>query len=153
RSLQIAAAVWERHDRNSNFLDHRGKRLAEASSLAADPNYRTRLGNQDLDYLAASRGAERIARSRAKRMWTLVGLLAVATIGSLVGWWQEPRLKELKYWFTDIRGHVLTADAERALAPGSTFRECAKDCPEMIVVPPGSFAMGSPDGIGADHEH
>jgi formylglycine-generating enzyme required for sulfatase activity len=43
---------------------------------------------------------------------------------------------------------VRTAEAERALKPGDSFRECAtgqeKDyCPEMIVVPAGSFMMGS----------
>ena len=26
-----------------------------------------------------------------------------------------------------------------------TFRDCTAPCPEMVVVPPGSFAMGSPD--------
>jgi formylglycine-generating enzyme required for sulfatase activity len=33
---------------------------------------------------------------------------------------------------------------EQALKPGDSFRECAKGCPEMVVVPAGSFAMGSP---------
>jgi formylglycine-generating enzyme required for sulfatase activity len=32
---------------------------------------------------------------------------------------------------------------EKALQPGDTFRECA-NCPEMVVVPAGSFTMGSP---------
>jgi formylglycine-generating enzyme required for sulfatase activity len=30
------------------------------------------------------------------------------------------------------------------LAPGDTFRDCA-ECPEMVVIPPGRFFMGSPD--------
>jgi formylglycine-generating enzyme required for sulfatase activity len=30
------------------------------------------------------------------------------------------------------------------LAAGTVFRDCA-DCPEMVVIPPGRFAMGSPD--------
>jgi formylglycine-generating enzyme required for sulfatase activity len=38
----------------------------------------------------------------------------------------------------------LTADAEQALKPGDTFRECVKDCPEMVVMPAGTFTMGSP---------
>lgn len=29
-------------------------------------------------------------------------------------------------------------------APGTVFRDCP-DCPEMVVIPPGSFVMGSPD--------
>jgi formylglycine-generating enzyme required for sulfatase activity len=39
----------------------------------------------------------------------------------------------------------LTAVQERGLKRGDTFRECA-DCPEMVVVPAGSFTMGSPAG-------
>jgi formylglycine-generating enzyme required for sulfatase activity len=37
----------------------------------------------------------------------------------------------------------LTAAQERGLKPKDAFRECA-DCPEMVVVPAGSFTMGSP---------
>jgi formylglycine-generating enzyme required for sulfatase activity len=37
----------------------------------------------------------------------------------------------------------LTAERERALKPKDMFRECA-DCPDMVVVPAGSFTMGSP---------
>ncbi|MBR1249548.1 formylglycine-generating enzyme family protein [Bradyrhizobium sp. AUGA SZCCT0169] len=42
---------------------------------------------------------------------------------------------------------VLSADAERAMAstPGSEFRECARGCPVMAVIPAGRFMMGSPD--------
>jgi hypothetical protein len=31
-----------------------------------------------------------------------------------------------------------------SLKPWATFRDCANGCPEMIIVPSGSFAMGSP---------
>ena len=37
----------------------------------------------------------------------------------------------------------LSAERERALKPKDTFREC-ETCPEMVVVPAGSFTMGSP---------
>ena len=45
----------------------------------------------------------------------------------------------------------LTAAQERALKPGDSFREGA-GLPEMIVVPPGQFLMGSPPGQGDDRE-
>jgi len=32
----------------------------------------------------------------------------------------------------------------RRLAPGTVFRDCS-ECPEMVVIPSGRFAMGSPD--------
>jgi formylglycine-generating enzyme required for sulfatase activity len=38
----------------------------------------------------------------------------------------------------------LTAAQERGLQPKDSFRECDK-CPEMVVVPAGSFTMGSPE--------
>ncbi len=34
---------------------------------------------------------------------------------------------------------------QEALRPGRVFRDCA-DCPEMVVIPAGSFEMGSTDG-------
>jgi len=45
--------------------------------------------------------------------------------------------------FWDVSQSALTEQAEQALKPGDTFMECAK-CPEMVVVPAGSFLMGSP---------
>src|SRR5262252_2968505 len=38
----------------------------------------------------------------------------------------------------------LSAAEERVLKPKDSFKECAQ-CPEMVVVPAGSFTMGSPD--------
>ena len=37
---------------------------------------------------------------------------------------------------------MLTAEAEQALKPKDVFRECAKDCPEMVVVPAGQVHDG-----------
>ena len=37
----------------------------------------------------------------------------------------------------------LSLEQERALKPGVTFKECA-ECPEMVVIPAGSFLLGSP---------
>jgi formylglycine-generating enzyme required for sulfatase activity len=39
--------------------------------------------------------------------------------------------------------HPLSAERERVLKPKDTFKECDA-CPEMVVVPAGSFTMGSP---------
>ena len=40
-----------------------------------------------------------------------------------------------------------------SLKAGQTFRDCGS-CPEMVVIPPGSFIMGTPEGeeFRRDHE-
>ena len=79
-------------------------------------------------------------------------LLLIGIISALVGMINEACAKELvnSDWITrsyrveNFNPYVLRPEAERALKPLASFRECAKDCPEMIVVPAGSFRMGSP---------
>ena len=79
-------------------------------------------------------------------------MLLVGIIGSLVGIIEKEAIREQFNWFTVTRPYrvanfdpyVLKPEAERALKPLTSFRECAKDCPEMIVIPAGGFTMGSP---------
>src|SRR5262249_39488387 len=54
--------------------------------------------------------------------------------------------------FWDITTSVLSAQAEQALTPGDMFKECAS-CPEMVVVPAGSFIMGSPENEAGRRGH
>jgi formylglycine-generating enzyme required for sulfatase activity len=70
----------------------------------------------------------------------LIGLINRAYIEEQVNWHWTMR----PYMVAQVRPYVLSPDAERALKPGQAFRECAKDCPEMVVVPAGEFMMGSP---------
>ena len=53
RSLQLDALTWDRNGRDAAFLNHRDKRLAEATALAGIDGYRKRLGTLEFDYLAA----------------------------------------------------------------------------------------------------
>jgi formylglycine-generating enzyme required for sulfatase activity len=102
----------------------------------------------DRDFIDQSAERERKTRARARRVQALVYVLLVGMITGLVGWINQAYVKELwnwyTTWYTTWYGYVLRAAAERALEPGDVFRECAKDCPEMIVVAAGEFLMGSP---------
>jgi formylglycine-generating enzyme required for sulfatase activity len=92
------------------------------------------------------------ARRRQMRVGALVGVLALAIVASLAGWLNQDALHAAWHRFTVTRPymqsqvlpHVLSAAAERALKPGDSFKECAGECTEMVVIPAGSFAMGSP---------
>jgi formylglycine-generating enzyme required for sulfatase activity len=46
--------------------------------------------------------------------------------------------------WSKVRPYVLSAAQEQALKPGDSFEECSSECPDMIVVPAGTFLMGSP---------
>lgn len=152
RSLQVDGLNWIRNGRDGAFLNHRDRRLAEAIALALIEGYRKRLSETDLEYLAACQVADRLARRRTRRVRAFIYVLLVGIIIGLVGWINQAYLKEQINWFAtmrpymlkSVRPYVLTAQAERGLKPGDSFRECAKDCPEMIVLPAGGFTMGSP---------
>jgi formylglycine-generating enzyme required for sulfatase activity len=110
--------------------------------------------------IALRRKAEQAATGRKRRAQVLVGVLVFAILAGAIGWLNQDYLQERWRWFstirpymlTQVRPHVLTAEAERALKPKDAFRECAKDCPEMVLVPAGKFMMGSPKGQGGDYE-
>jgi formylglycine-generating enzyme required for sulfatase activity len=146
--LEAARRAWQATpDRSKPDALLMGLALAQAQSwLAKRPED---LPEPDREFIALSSKA---ARRRRRRVQALVGVLAFGIVAGLVGWLNEAWLQEEWRWFTiirpymlaQVRPHVLAAEAERALKPKDSFKECAKDCPEMIVVPAGEFMMGSP---------
>ncbi len=76
----------------------------------------------------------------------IAALLVILAVGGLA-WRYQPELKQQLYWFTAVRGHVLSAAAEHALKPANHFQECT-DCPDMVVLPAGHFDMGAPQDQG-----
>jgi hypothetical protein len=147
RSLQVDAATWDRNGREAAFLNHRGKRLGEATKVVGIERYRQRLGQLELDYIAACQMAEKLARRWRQRIGLLVGTLAALVELGGLGWWQQDFLRVQYQWRVIMGPRVLTADQEKekAAKPGSDFTECVIGCPTMVVVPAGKFMMGSPE--------
>src|SRR5262245_29640144 len=98
----------------------------------------------DRDFIALSCKAAQRRRLRAR---TLIGVLLFAIVAGLpvlmTGGFYVYQLVRLLPQLWDVSTSALTTEAEQALKPGDTFKECAS-CPEMIVVPAGEFVMGSP---------
>jgi formylglycine-generating enzyme required for sulfatase activity len=108
----------------------------------------------DRDFIDESAKRESKARARARRGRALVYGLVFAIILGLIGVieqayitaWVNWHWKVKPYRVANIDNHVLKPEQERALKPGGTFQECAKDCPLMVVILAGKFKMGSPEG-------
>jgi formylglycine-generating enzyme required for sulfatase activity len=149
--LEAARRAWQATPDNSKSdALLMGAALAQAQSWFAQRA--EDLPKVDREFIALSIGRERKAQVRARRVRALVYVLLLGIIGSLVGIIEKEPIKEQINWFTVMRPYraanfdpyVLKPEAERALKPLANFRECAKDCPEMIVIPAGEFMMGSP---------
>jgi formylglycine-generating enzyme required for sulfatase activity len=145
RSLQVDALTWDRNGRGAAYVNHRDKRLAEATKLAGIDAYRKRLGPAEFDYLAACQESERLARRQRRRAKVLISSLVALLAVGLVGWLEQGRLKENYDWYTTVYPFLLNPAKERALGQGKTFHECAQICPEMVFIPGGRFMMGSTD--------
>jgi formylglycine-generating enzyme required for sulfatase activity len=150
--VKRAARDWAAIGKNSAWLVHVTGRLEAAERLSARPDLAAHLGATDRDYLAACRRAESSARGRRRLVQAVIYLLLVGIITGLMGWINQDYIKEQANWYvtmkphmiSQVRPYVLATEAEKALKPLSAFRECAKNCPEMIVIPAGTFMMGSP---------
>jgi formylglycine-generating enzyme required for sulfatase activity len=114
----------------------------------------------DQALIKASVQAERAVARNRQRLQAAVGVLMLGTIAGLLGVIYKEEINNVRFEYFTVRPYiaanftpyVLKQEDERALKPGDTFRECAEDCPEMVVIPPGEFWMGSPDGGGHDNE-
>ena len=149
--LEAARRAWDATpDSSKNDAVLMGTALTQAQSWLAVR--RLDLPAIDRDFIARSVERESKARGRAQRVRFLIYVLLVGIIAGLVGWINQGYLKDKLHWYmtmrpymlANVRPYVLTREQEGALKPLDRFRECVKDCPEMVIVPAGSFVMGSP---------
>ena len=155
--VKRASRDWAATGRASAWLTHLTGRLEAAEHLSSRPDLVANLTSTDREYLAACRKSENALRSRRRQVQAALYLLLVGIIAGLVGWINQAFLKDQWREYTvsrpfmqaKVRPYVLTATVEQALKAKDTFSECAQGadkvhCSEMVVIPAGSFMMGSP---------
>ena len=155
--IKRASRDWAANKRDRAWLAHAADRLAAAERLSARPDLAANLAPTDRAYIAACREAEASAKRGKRLLQAATYALLIGIIAGLVGWINQSYVAEQWRWYTvtrpymqaQVRPHVLSPADEQALKTKDTFRECASEqgkdyCPEMVVVPAGSFMMGSP---------
>jgi formylglycine-generating enzyme required for sulfatase activity len=178
--LGEAALRWDARGRAEALLLRGEELASARGWLAAQPQYaseptllhlefisssedaeeaRTAVEQQRLDQMRAALEREKSAVERAKAavqrtqraLASTAALFACIVVGG-VGWYYEGPLKEQYHWRVAMGPLVLATHEEVQLAavPGAAFKECARGCPTMIVVPAGKFMMGSVEGGSND---
>jgi hypothetical protein len=138
----LARRWWEANPRPRGLL-LRSPMLKEAEHwIASRPKDAPSPTDATHSFIVESRKFETLARKRRRRIAVLLCVLALALIGGGVGWWKQAWLKE-QYQWRMMGPSVLTSERERVLKPKDGFAECKKGCPTMLVVPAGTFLMGT----------
>ena len=149
------AKDWTDGGRHAENLVRRGARLEAALALQASTDFAVALAPARA-YLEACRKLETVGRRRGRIVQGAIITLLLAVIGGLLARMNEKELKGFAYWATTFKGQQVTAADVGKLKPGDGFSECAKvfsndrtdgkqiskHCPDMVVVPAGSFKMG-----------
>src|ERR1700730_10062153 len=128
------AARWQRRNQPESLL-LRGDDLDAAKAWVATRKPEApEITELQGSFLKASEQAEaerfaesRIALGRTRRAQEIVVVLVGVIILGVAAWWNQLLLSEQVYWWTNVRGQVLTAAQEAALRPGDPFKECT-DC-------------------------
>jgi formylglycine-generating enzyme required for sulfatase activity len=148
--LEAARRAWEKTaDKERNDALLMGFALTQAERWLAKRKGDIRKADQS--FIAES---HKVARRRRLMAQSLIAALVVVIAAGTAAWWKQDWLgKELKEEpYALLNATPLPAAAERALKPGTPFKECS-DCPVMIVAPASPFKMGSPDSEGEKSEH
>ncbi len=153
RRLTQLALEWDWEKRPADRLMSSADIRATARLLESRPRNADLPPQVLIDFRDESRKRKEGEARTLRRLQVAAVVLMVCTIAGLIGWINQAFLISQWNWFVKMRPYmnahvrpfVLTAEAESALKPQASFHECDKNCPEMVVVPEGSFIMGSPE--------
>ena len=135
--IEHQAAAWHKAKRAQAWLDLRGDRLREAVAVAGLEGFRKRLEGLPAAYLQACRRQASATKWATLRSYAWVAVLLLG-IGGAVATHSR--------WFpiVDAAAYRLVNMKADLTKPGQVFQDCST-CPPMVVIPAGSFIMGSPD--------
>jgi hypothetical protein len=144
----------EGHDRQEgNAAATRGAKENGPKEKEAKPQgaKARRLRNEiEAGHRAEEEARRDLLRSEARPQWSparpkviVASLIGLAVLGAIGLWLLRGSPTPVPVTATPAAVSALSPEQERAVKPKDTFKEC-QNCPEMVVVPAGTFTMGSP---------
>ena len=148
RNVKLATAIWANNDCRGEFLTHFDERLAAAKELLTLPRYQTQLGKLEKKYLEAAKVAEQSKRRQRRKQQIQIGgsVGAAVLFVASIAWLNRLPISQFLTVQWNYAIYSNSVSDLQDLQPGEPFRDCALDspnCPTMIVLPAGSFTMGS----------
>jgi formylglycine-generating enzyme required for sulfatase activity len=144
------AKEWADGGRQAESLVRwRGERLRGALALATSDDFKSALAPA-AEYLKACHKLDR------RRVWGVQLFALSFFLSVLAGLSRQREVRSQVFWATTFPGHQLAAAESARLKPGDAFQECykafsddrqngkqiSKYCPDMVVIPAGSYKMG-----------
>jgi hypothetical protein len=137
------AAEIARQSDAQRQIEERERLLAQAEKAAREREETTKQAEAAVE---RERAALRTS-ARMQRVATglLIGIVAIAA--GVISWAYHAKINDLYMWKVTMGGPFLSTAAQHSVRrPGEVFAECARGCPQMVVIPEGKFKMGaSPD--------
>jgi formylglycine-generating enzyme required for sulfatase activity len=154
KRLTALAARWDQQDRPDDLLLTQADVRAIGDLLEKRPRSAPDVSPILVDIRNETRNRhDREARTR-RLLQNATFALLLGIIAGLIAWMNQESIKAQWHWYTvdrpyiamNISPYVLLPDKEKSLKAGGTFKECVSRCPEMTVVPGGTYLMGSENG-------
>lgn len=138
--VKRASRDWAANAKNAAWLTHASSRLLAAERLSQRPDLAANLTPTDREYLAACLRTQQAQSRRSRRGRVLMGALAATVI--ILGWMSTEGWLDVTY-LEGRANFVRNSWREASLNPGDVIAECSRDCLDMVVIPAGTFVMGS----------
>jgi formylglycine-generating enzyme required for sulfatase activity len=155
RNLRESTEMWLRKRRNPEFSTHAGVRLSEAIELASDLRFQSQITAEEREYLAACQEAQareterQVVLTRLRSLAVILVGIALVVSGLMLGYLYKETIKFELAYIEKFQGFVHSATSLHKLPDKTVFKDCrpsSSACPEMVVVPGGSFLMGTAGG-------
>lgn len=151
--LRLSTQVWKDQSRSDEWLMHIGAQQASLRKIVERQDLQTTLSADELAYVdGCSRENIRTVNRKRRYRWSIGGMLFLLVVFAFL-WSNQQKLESLYRWYAHTVSfsqhyfypYLKSTEQLKQLRDSEGFVECASQlfCPSMVIVPSGTFQMGS----------